>query len=72
VGCIHPRQVRVIHEAFAPSEAEVHRASEIVLRFEAALAEGSGVISVRGTMVDAPVVARARKVLERAGVAPAR
>jgi citrate lyase subunit beta / citryl-CoA lyase len=66
VGCIHPRQVRIVHEAFVPSEAEVRQATEIVSRYEAALAGGSSVLSVQGTMVDAPVVARARKVLDRA------
>jgi citrate lyase subunit beta/citryl-CoA lyase len=68
VGCIHPRQIRVVHEAFAPTEAEVRQAAEVVSRYEAAAAAGGGVVAVGGAMVDAPVVARARRVLSRARV----
>ena len=42
MGCVHPRQIPVIHEAFAPGEAEVARARKIVLAFEAAEREGLG------------------------------
>jgi citrate lyase subunit beta/citryl-CoA lyase len=69
IGCIHPRQVRIVHEAFIPTEAEVRRASEMVARYDAALAGGVGVLSVQGAMVDAPVATRARRVLQRASVA---
>lgn len=71
VGCLHPRQVRPVHEAFAPDAAEVRRAQAIVDRFAAAAAEGEGVIAVDGEMVDAPVVARARRVLAGAAAGSA-
>ncbi len=63
VGCIHPRQVRVVHEAFRPSAAEVEQARRIVDAFAAAQAAGLGVVAVDGKMVDAPVVERARRAL---------
>jgi citrate lyase subunit beta/citryl-CoA lyase len=66
IGCLHPRQVRPVHEAFAPDATEQRRAQEIVARFAAAAGAGEGVIAVDGEMVDAPVVARARRVLARA------
>jgi citrate lyase subunit beta/citryl-CoA lyase len=68
VGCVHPRQVRPVHEAFAPTAAEIERAAAVVAGYEKARAAGQGVVATAGTMVDAPVVVRARRVLERAAV----
>lgn len=65
-GCLHPRQIRIVHAAFAPSEDEIAHAQQIVAAFEQAQASGSGVVAVHGAMVDAPVVERARQVLRRA------
>ena len=64
VGCIHPRQIRPAHEAFAPSSEELDLAQAIVEGFEAS---DRGAISVRGRMVDAPVYERARMTLARGG-----
>ncbi|MFT5232393.1 MAG: citrate lyase subunit beta/citryl-CoA lyase [Candidatus Krumholzibacteriia bacterium] len=58
-GCIHPRQIKVVHEAFAPDEEEIARATQIVLAFEEAEAKGLGVVSLGSKMIDAPVVKRA-------------
>jgi citrate lyase subunit beta / citryl-CoA lyase len=66
VGCIHPRQVRVVHEAFAPADKEMEQAQRILAAFDEATAAGSGVVAVDGRMVDAPVVERARQTLRRA------
>jgi citrate lyase subunit beta/citryl-CoA lyase len=68
-GCLHPRQIRIVHAAFAPSGEEIIHAQGIVAAFEQAQASGSGVIAVDGVMVDAPVVERARQVLRRAETA---
>jgi citrate lyase subunit beta / citryl-CoA lyase len=67
-GCLHPRQIRVIHAAFAPSQAEIERARRIVQAFEDAQTDNRGVVVVDGQMVDAPVVARARQVLRLANL----
>jgi len=67
VGCIHPRQIRAAHSAFAPSNEDIDSARAIVEGFEAALAEGRGAVSVRGRMVDAPVYERAKATLARSG-----
>ena len=66
MGCIHPRQIRVIHEAFAPSQAELEKALKIVAAFEEAQAKGLGVVSLGTKMIDRPVVLRARTLVERA------
>lgn len=64
--CVHPSQVPVVNAAFTPSEERVAWARAIVLAYEAAIARGSGVVSVNGQMIDAPVVVRARSVLAAA------
>ena len=68
MGCIHPSQIRVIHEAFSPSQAEVDKALKIVAAFEDAQQRGLGVVSLGSKMIDPPVVERARKLVARAKV----
>jgi citrate lyase subunit beta/citryl-CoA lyase len=75
MGCVHPRQIRPIHEAFAPSAAEIERALEIVSAFEDAKARGLGVVSLGTRMIDPPVVLRAQRLVElarRSGLVPDR
>ena len=65
---IHPAQVPVVHAVFTPSAEEVRRARDLVERFDAAVAAGSGVIvDDQGRMVDEAVVRVARNLLARAG-----
>jgi citrate lyase subunit beta / citryl-CoA lyase len=66
MGCVHPRQVRVIHEAFAPSAEEIDRALRIVAAYRDAEARGLGVVSLGSKMIDPPVVLRARRLVARA------
>jgi citrate lyase subunit beta/citryl-CoA lyase len=65
-GCIHPRQVKVVHEAFAPKNEEIEKAKKIVLAFEEAKKKGLGVVSLGSKMIDPPVVKRAIKTIELA------
>ena len=65
-GCIHPRQITIIHQAFAPGEKETAKAMKIVLAFEEAEKEGLGVVSLGSKMIDPPVVKRALKTVEMA------
>lgn len=66
MGCIHPGQIQVIHEAFAPTQPEIEKALKIVTAFEEAERKGLGVVSLGSKMIDPPVVERARKLVERA------
>lgn len=66
MGCIHPRQISVLHEAFAPSRAEIERALKIVSAFEGAQRRGLAVVSLGSKMIDAPVVQRALKLVQQA------
>lgn len=60
---IHPRQVELVHQLYQPTAVEIKRAREIVEAFEQAEQAGSGVVSLSGRMIDAPVVKRALRVL---------
>jgi citrate lyase subunit beta/citryl-CoA lyase len=66
MGCIHPSQIRVIHEAFSPSQTEIEKAVKIVAAFEDAQRRGLGVVSLGSKMIDPPVVERAKKLVARA------
>jgi citrate lyase subunit beta/citryl-CoA lyase len=63
---IHPGQVDACNAAFAPSEDEIANAREIIAAFEAAQAEGRGVVTVNGRMIENLHVDTARKVLATA------
>ncbi len=62
-GCIHPRQIRVIHEAFAPDPTELEKARRIVQAFEEAQARGLAAVSLGSKMIDPPVVKRAQRIV---------
>ena len=64
MGCIHPRQIAVIHENFAPEDSEIDKAKKIVLAFKEADAKGLGVVSLGSKMIDPPVVKRAERTIE--------
>jgi len=66
MGCIHPRQIKVIHESFAPEEAEIDKAKKIVNAFIDATEKGLGVVSLGTKMIDPPVVKRAEKTINLA------
>lgn len=65
MGCIHPRQIPVIHEAFKPTQEEIEKAQKIVEAFNQAQAKGQGVVSLGSKMIDPPVVKRAFQTLEK-------
>jgi citrate lyase subunit beta/citryl-CoA lyase len=66
MGCVHPLQVAVIHDAFAPTTSEIERARKIVAAYNEAQQKGLGVVSLGSKMIDPPVVQRALKLMARA------
>jgi len=66
MGCIHPRQIRVIHEGFSPDREEIERANRIVEAFREAESRGLGVTTLGSKMIDPPVVRRAERILQLA------
>ncbi|MBL7190410.1 HpcH/HpaI aldolase/citrate lyase family protein [bacterium] len=67
-GCIHPRQISVIHETFAPEAKEIEKAVKIVTAFQKAEKEGLGVVSLGSKMIDPPVVKRALRTVKMAEI----
>ncbi|MDR1251140.1 MAG: citrate (pro-3S)-lyase subunit beta [Treponema sp.] len=63
---INPRQIKVVHEIFTPSEKEIKNALAVLEAIAEAERKGSGVISLNGKMIDKPVVTRAENVLRLA------
>ncbi len=65
-GCIHPRQIKPIHDEFSPTESEIKKAKIIVMAFHQAEAKGLGVVSLGSKMIDPPVVKRAQNTISLA------
>ena len=63
---INPRQIKIIHDVFTPSEKEIQNALAVIEAIKEAERLGSGVISLNGRMVDRPIVIRAQRVLDLA------
>lgn len=64
MGCIHPRQINVIHKGFAPDENDIEKAKKIVNAFIEATEKGLGVVSLGSKMIDPPVVKRAQQTID--------
>jgi citrate lyase subunit beta/citryl-CoA lyase len=64
--CIHPSQVPIANEVYAPTAAEIERATQVVTAVRAAEERGDGAASVGGVMVDAAPTRIFEVVLERA------
>jgi len=62
-ACIHPNQVAVVRQAYAPTEEAVAQATELL---EAAAAAGTGVFQFKGKMIDGPILKHAEATLRRA------
>ncbi len=63
-SCIHPSQIAVLNEVFAPDEAERAWATR-VLEAAAAADPDRGAFALDGRMIDPPILARARNLLAR-------
>ncbi|MDR1399430.1 MAG: HpcH/HpaI aldolase/citrate lyase family protein [Treponema sp.] len=66
---INPRQIKIVHQVFTPTEKEIGRALAVLEAIREAERKGSGVISLNGKMVDKPVVIRAEHTLDLARAA---
>jgi len=62
-GAIHPSQIEVIHDVFAPTAEEIEYANKVITAFEEAEKKGSAVVALGRKMIDPPVVARAQKII---------
>ncbi|KAK0633393.1 beta subunit of citrate lyase [Immersiella caudata] len=64
--CIHPSQVGIVQEIFAPSREEVEWAVRVAIADDKASAAGRGAWTLDGKMIDAPVVGKARAIIKKA------
>jgi len=69
MGCVHPRQIRVIHDGYNPDAAQIEKALKIVHAFEKAQAAGLGVVSLGSKMIDPPVIKQAQRLVDQARTA---
>lgn len=69
---IHPKQLAACNAAFTPTDAEVEAAREVIAAFEAAQAEGRGVVTVNGKLIEALHVEQAQLTVTRAEAINAR
>ena len=60
--CIHPKQVEIVHQALQPTDSELEFAKRVVEEYERS---GKAVFTIDGEMIDAPVIARSRQILEK-------
>ncbi|OCF44752.1 citrate lyase subunit beta-like protein [Kwoniella heveanensis CBS 569] len=68
---IHPDQVDIIHQSFAPSEKDILKAARVKFSFEYHDKAGKGAYTLDGAMIDAPVYKQASVVVVVFSSAPA-
>lgn len=64
-ACIHPRQVSILSEVFAPSPEEIAEAERLVAGYEAGARGGKGAVMVGDTFVDSANYRAALQLLRR-------
>ena len=69
---IHPSQVEDANTIWAPSEAAITEARDLIATFDAAIAEGKGVVTFNGRMIENLHVANAQRILAVADAIAAR
>lgn len=63
---ISPRHVNAINEVFSPSMKDIDYAYEVMEAIRIGKEQGKGAVALRGKMIDAPIVARARQTIAMA------
>ncbi len=65
-AAISPRHVAGINTVFSPTQSEIDYAYEVLAAIDEGKRQGKGAVSLRGKMIDKPIVMRAQQVLELA------
>lgn len=65
-AAIAPRHVRAINDVFSPSLKDIRYAQDVFEAIRLGKEQGKGAVSLRGKMIDKPIVERARQTLEAA------
>jgi citrate lyase beta subunit len=64
---VHPRQAVIARRSFRPDPERIRFAREVLAAYAVAEREGSGVLRLRGQMIDRPMVEQARALLAKWG-----
>jgi len=64
--CIHPAQVEIANSIFTPTTDQIETALRVIERWKAAVADGKGVFTLDGKMIDSPLVDIHQRVIDRA------
>jgi len=67
--CIHPAQVEIANSIFTPTANQIEMALRVIEGWESAVADGRGVFSLDGKMIDPPLVDIHQRVIDRAKLA---
>ena len=65
-AAISPRHVKAVNEVFSPSLKDIEYAYEVMEAIRIGKEQGKGAVSLRGKMIDAPIVARAQQTIDAA------
>ncbi|HEV8469877.1 MAG TPA: CoA ester lyase [Candidatus Limnocylindria bacterium] len=60
---IHPGQIDRVNRIFSPSADEVEHARRVIAAFDEGTKHGDGAVALDGTLLDPPIVGRARRTL---------
>ncbi len=63
---INPRQIRLVHQLFAPTKEEITYAEKLLRSMNEQLTNGVGVYTVDGKMVDKPFFEEAQRIIDLA------
>jgi len=66
---INPRQIRIVHEIYTPTEKEIIFSEKVVREIDTKKAQGIGVFTVDGKMIDIAFYDGAKRVIELAKAA---
>jgi citrate lyase subunit beta / citryl-CoA lyase len=71
-GLIHPLQVPICNDAYAPPPPQVEWSQRVIEVFEEGLARGTASVALDGRMIDIPIVEKAHRLLARASAIAAK
>jgi citrate lyase subunit beta-like protein len=66
---IHPNQVKVVQDAYTPTDETIRFAEQLIAEYDKYQASGIGAFSYNGKMVDAPMIRNAQSILDKARLA---
>ena len=60
---IHPKNIEIVQDVFAPSEEKISWATELIEQFTVHQISGKGAFTFRGQMIDMPLVKQANNII---------